>query len=100
MNKRTREIIRFVGHLLETNGTTKSFARDGSDNQIHFLDKNACKFCLMGAVKVVCERMRFDDYLVIMAIKSIVKNDYGLIHEWDKSDYIRRKVIVDILKNA
>lgn len=55
--KKVQEAIRVIGHLLETNGTTKVFARNKRGKEVDRFSPAACKFCLAGATDVVAVKV-------------------------------------------
>ncbi len=103
MNTKTREAVRTIGYLLETNGTTKAWARNKSRHAVSSLDNKACKWCLDGAISVVRHRMGGDDlYQTVVDILNLgtVNGGDNLIGTWDDSTQSQRQEIVKILKNA
>lgn len=111
--KKIREAIRVVGHLLETNGTTKVWARDKRGREIQVLDPKACKFCLVDATDLVANHVlkdtgyhlgRFQNE-VDNVIKLVCSTDspygyVGMIFSWDDYGRAHRKKIIQALKSA
>src|SRR5688572_7758571 len=114
MPKKTtlKQAIRVVGHLLETNGTTKVFARNAKGRPVETYNPKACKFCLSGACDVVAVNVlgiekddwdrliEFEDKVGALVTKGL---DIGLrspITCWDQADKPTRKQIVETLKNV
>jgi len=82
------ETVRFIGYLLETNGTTGAIAR-GKDGSAVVEDcEQACKWCLHGARYVAVNRLNLQFI-------------YGLItaNYWDNLSDEERKSYINKLKN-
>jgi hypothetical protein len=53
------ETVRFIGYLLETNGTAHVLVRDKSGKKLHSVaDSEACAWCLHGARFVAFRRLK------------------------------------------
>lgn len=105
LNKKTREAVRMVGHLLETNGTTQAFARTKSGKETNLFGQSACKFCLDGANSVVANKLGLNSVQLDLSIHQLLEtNDLWLggclINSWDEGSRADRKKIVEVLKNA
>lgn len=105
--KKIREAVRVVGYLLETNGTTKAFARGKNGKEVDRFSSKACKFCLAGATDMVATKflgIAVDDYETreifeekVFDIISPVTHGSG-ISTWDTGGETARAKIVEILK--
>jgi hypothetical protein len=112
MPKKTtiKEAIRVVGHLLETNGTTKVFARNAKGKPVDRYSSKACKFCLSGACDVIAVNVlgiSEDDYDGLCnfedRVRDLVEKKFsycGHISFWDGVSKEERKALVEALKNA
>jgi hypothetical protein len=57
------EVLRFMGHLLETNPTTGVAARDKNGYEVDPESSHeACSFCLIGAKRAVLSLLIGEDY--------------------------------------
>jgi len=52
--------VRTVGQLLLHNPTTEAFARNKYRKEVDELSPKACRFCHMGAIRVVSDRLNVD----------------------------------------
>lgn len=112
MSKKTtvKEAIRVVGHLLETNGTTKVFARNRKGKPVETHSPKACKFCLSGACDVVAVNVlgiAKDDFVSLCDfedhVSCLVEKKFGFcghISFWDNASQTRRKAFIEALKNV
>ncbi len=104
MNKRTREAVRTIGYLLETNGTTKAWARNKYGSGTSSTDPNACQWCLDGAITVVAHdgfKVKYWD--LTHAVEEVLGLEEGVsctIGAWDGSTKAKRKAMIKKLKNA
>lgn len=92
-----KDAIRMVGHLLDGRATTRTWARDKDGNPIDVLSKEACFFCLEGAIERVADVL----YIIESDIKwEICKklNVYKLAHNWDDATDSGRREIINKLK--
>lgn len=103
-DKKTREAFRVVGHLLETNGTTKAYARTASGKETYTYNPNACRFCLQGAVDVVSKLVfHISDIILSQGAECFIggrAETDGLIDAWDRTNKAGRRAIVEKLKSA
>jgi hypothetical protein len=111
--KKIQEAIRVVGHLLETNGTTRVFARNKQGKEVNRFDPKACKFCLAGATDVVAFnflklRVTDEDSIETFhnSVDNVLKRTFfanpdrypGPICYWDGSDKKGREQIAMALR--
>jgi len=102
MGTKTKEALRIIGHLLETNGTVGHYARDDNGDCVDYFHEEACKFCLAGASYVVDEKVYGKgEYSEALAreVKSYLKVS-NIIQAWDDTTPAGRKKIIQKLKNA
>lgn len=105
MDTKTKEAIRVVGYLLETNSTYATYARTKSDNVVRLDSPQACKFCLAGATYLVdrniyqpkCGKLLPTDLYGKVASYLAAPSLVGF---WDSSSKEARREIVQKLKNA
>lgn len=108
-----KEAIRVVGHLLETNGTTKVFARNSKGKQVETHSPKACKFCLSGACDLVAVNVlgiAKDDYDSLCdfenRVSGLIEKKFRLSSEssyiklWDTANFTQREAIIETLKNV
>lgn len=114
--KKIREAVRVVGYLLETNQTTKVFARNRRGQERNPLASDACKFCLVGATDIIARNVlkitgfEKDDRLskFHIEVEEVVKplfshEPYGFlgsVSSWDNHGKKVRDKIIKALKNA
>ena len=102
MNTKTKEALRIIGHLLETNGTIGALAKARPEVEVNYYDKRACKFCLAGATYLVGDRIyglgQYSSKLSL-EVKSYLKTG-NLVAAWDDATDNGRKKIIQKLKNA
>jgi hypothetical protein len=102
MQNKVKEALRIVGHLLETNGITGTFATDSDGKEVNYYHEEACQFCLAGAAYAVDQKIygkpEYSDSLV-REVRRYLKVD-NLIHAWDGNTSAGRNKIVQKLKNA
>lgn len=105
MNKKIREAVRVVGHLLEARGTTEAFARSKNGKPVDVTSPKACKFCLQGAIDAVTHHVLKSDPNYDLKLDTAVEDTIGINRSqftmlWDYSDSYFHKFVVETLKNA
>jgi hypothetical protein len=102
MNKKTREAVRTIGYLLETNGTTRAFARSKTGKSVDSTAPSACKFCLIGAIEAVTDVLNLSFYETRDEIGRILglEPNRSMIPIWDDATKFGHNQIVENLKNA
>lgn len=104
MNPQVREVLNVVGYLLETNATSHREARTIGGDAVAFSHRDACQWCLSGALNVVSKHLKVDDVKVFTAAARQLKPPNGkytnLANAWDLALDSTRKEIVQKLKEA
>jgi len=105
MNTKTKEAIRVVGHLLETNSTSGAYAKTARGQTVAMDNTKACKFCLAGAAYLVDSNIYqpkcyktfppelYSEIATYLGVESLVEL-------WDNNTLDGRKAVVQKLKNA
>jgi hypothetical protein len=104
MNPQVREALHVVGYLLETNATSHREARTIGGEAVAFNHRDACKWCLSGALNVVSKHLKVDDVKVFIAAAkhlSTTNCKYTRLSTmWDFALDSTRKEIVQKLKDV
>lgn len=100
----TKEAIRVVGHLLETNSTKGSMARTENGESTFYEDPQASCFCLSGAVLLVEDNiLGCKEFFLYGKVQRMLGQDPKkefLSEIWDNCSNKKRKEIVEKLKSV
>ena len=98
-NEKTKEALRMVGHLLETNGTTGSFATNKYGEPTYSADPNACRWCLVGATWAVEDVLSMGKSPLLFRVQDFLGFDM-MVEAWDTGSDQDRQDIIERLKSA
>lgn len=103
LDEKTRDKIRAIGYLLESNGTHHTWAQMANGDPTNSGDPYACRWCLDGAIAAFgyAENWANGHSNVLEAVEKVLKVKHcGLINTWDGTTDAGRKKIVEKLKNV
>jgi hypothetical protein len=103
LDSKTRDKIRAIGYLLETNGTHHTWAQMANGEPTNSGDPQACRWCLDGAIAAFgcAEDWSLSSTEVLREVAHVLGVEaYGVIGAWDGTTDVGREQIVRKLKNV
>lgn len=87
------DAVRTVGQLLLHNPTTGAVSRSADNDEVHYLAKDACKFCYIGASFFVAHRLLLDGWYTEELLEACDKVAGRTIdgESWDDASDKQRK---------
>ena len=95
MDEKTKDAIRMVGYLLETNATDHAWARNRNGIAVSARSRSARKWCLHGAAQVVGSALK----LALLNHDVSVYLEMSNLTTWDNKSPNQRWSIIQKLKS-